>query len=86
LENGSNDFDYISGVYGDHLPKWVHMQYIHVYIGNALKAQKLNVKFVETDFTGLTDSTVLRYTASNNALACNSGFRFQGNVVTDNCS
>jgi hypothetical protein len=21
LENGSNDFDYISGVYGDHLPK-----------------------------------------------------------------
>jgi hypothetical protein len=21
LEDGSNDFDYISGVYGDHLPK-----------------------------------------------------------------
>jgi hypothetical protein len=43
--------------------------------------QRQNVDFAETCFTGRTDSTVIRYSVTNNGLPSNNRFRFKGTVV-----
>jgi hypothetical protein len=49
-------FEYVSVVYGDHLPKWKHIGGIFRNITvSAWGAEKRNVGFVDFDFTGETE-------------------------------
>jgi hypothetical protein len=85
LGKGYNEFYYISIFYEDNLPKynWVPDIFWKITV-RALGVQMGDVDFVETSFTGRTDSTVVRYSSTNNGLASNNRFRFQGNVVEIN--
>lgn len=61
LENNFKNFDYISVVYGDHLPKNCKggtFRIIIIIIICALRAQKQYTDLVETCFTGQMDFTV----------------------------
>jgi hypothetical protein len=68
--------------YGDHFPKYNCIGCVSRKTSvRALGAQTWNVIFLETGFTGLTDFTVVRYSATNNGLQNNNRFRFQGEVT-----
>jgi hypothetical protein len=82
LENGSNEYYYISLIWGNHIPKWNRIAGISRKItASVLGAKRRNIDFVKIDVTGWTDFFVVRYSKTNNGLSSNSRFRFLDKVA-----
>jgi hypothetical protein len=68
-ENGFNDFDDISVIYGDHFFKQNNMyDFVRKITVRIRGAQTQNIDFVETGFTDRTDFIIVRYSVTNNGL------------------
>jgi hypothetical protein len=76
----------MSVIFLDPLPKWNRLSSVFRVLNiRALGAHTRNVDFVGTGFTGRTDSILVWNSATNNGLPSSNRFRFQGNVINNNC-
>jgi hypothetical protein len=81
IENISDNFDWISLIYWDHVSKEICIDGIFRKITvHVPGTQRRNVSFLETGFLGITNLIVVSYSEINNGLLSNNRFRY---VVTE---
>jgi hypothetical protein len=84
LENGCNDFDYISVIiYGESLSPDIKLHRWWYHHESNSRGPNMKCQFSQTCFTSQMDFTAVRYSATNNGLQNNNQFHFHDTVVKD---